>query len=173
MRSSLWVKSALLTHFYDFRSTPINRHCYCPSACLKRARLGHRQSIRSFRWAALGHLGPAASRLPIVRQILVDKCDCHASLTDGRSNSLHRTRPHVATGENTSPRVSGRWGSRPCDQRPAFFISSPVRTYPRHCAPRARVRKWLNQLAACLRAKFSASRTVTVSRSANGPQWHF
>ena len=37
-------------------------------------------------------------------------------------------------------------------------------------APRPRVRKWLKSTAACLRAKFSASRIVSVSRSAKGPQ---
>src|ERR1700738_2604149 len=28
----------------DFRSNPINRHSQCPSACLKRARLGHAEA---------------------------------------------------------------------------------------------------------------------------------
>ena len=45
--------------------------------------------------------GPAAPGLPIVSQILVDECDCHAALTDGGRNSLHWAQPHVAAGENT------------------------------------------------------------------------
>ena len=36
-----------------------------------------------------------------MRQILVDECDCHASLTDGRRNPLDWAQPHVAAGENT------------------------------------------------------------------------
>jgi hypothetical protein len=36
----LWVKSAVLTAAYDFRSTPVTRHTQSRSACLKRASSG-------------------------------------------------------------------------------------------------------------------------------------
>jgi len=39
--------------------------------------------------------------LPVISQIFVDECNGHASLGDGRRNSLNGTQPNVATSENT------------------------------------------------------------------------
>ena len=49
-----------------------------------------------------------------------------------RLTLLARTSPQAKT---PGTLVSSRYGSRSCDQRPAFTVSSPVRTYP--CASRA------------------------------------
>ena len=57
--------------------------------------------------------------------------DCHAALADGCRNALDRAQPHVAAGEHAGHACLEQIGSRPCDQRPARFRSSPVSTKPR------------------------------------------
>ena len=41
------------------------------------------------------------AQLPVTSQIFVHECDGHASLTNGRRNSLDGAQPNVATSKNT------------------------------------------------------------------------
>ena len=66
--------------------------------------------------------------LRLLPQKLPYQGDRHAALADGGGHALdraQRTSPHA---KMPGTLVSSRYGSRLCDQRPAFTTSSPVRT---------------------------------------------